>query len=917
MRFKKLVTLNKFLAAVFYLTCCAVHSASAQAGDLDLSFDGKGYSVEAFTGSGYAWASTTQQDGKIVVVGTGSYGQTQSRGFTAVRYNIDGSLDTTFGNEGRVLTSFGGTSYYAPGVTGSQAFSVAVQPDGKIVLAGSVQYRLSDCCGSDSDIALVRYNPDGSLDTSFDGDGRVRTFVNRSAHASGRAVAITPDGKIVVAGGDSFGMMINRYNTDGSLDNTFDGDGKLLYTAGRFASAMVLQPDGKIVVTGQRPNTTGGSGVDFETIRFNADGTIDTSFNGTGVAPIPAVYGEHYAHSLLLQPDGKIIVEGYWNGYMALMRYNPNGTFDNSFGTDGFAYFAGSINWYGGKIAELQPDGRIIIAGQISSGAPGIPNFDLRIVRLNSNGTFDTSFGGTGSVSTPVTKANDIPTGVMVQPDGKIIVTGFPEIPAPQFAAVRLKSDGSLDTAFGSGGKVLTEVGYGGQSANDIAFQSDEKIVAVGGYEAFTIARYRPDGTMDKSFNGTGAVKALQGSGSTANAVAVQADGKIVAAGHTRGVANDEAALVRFNSDGSVDNTFGIQGQVITPLGPNHDDLAAMAIQPDGKIVVAGRAWLVDGKNGSDFALARYNTDGSLDSTFDEDGKVIGNPCAERSVSITSIEIQDDGKIVAAGSCDGLTVFRFNTDGSVDTSFNKTGRVTKAGANGYGSKVKLQDDGKIVVSGISSFLAFQDFLVIRYNPDGTLDNSFNGSGIATQSVGSGEESGASLAIQKDGKIVAGGSARKGYLYSFAIVRFNADGTTDHSWGDNGVAALGVEGDGFLYAAKLDSIGRVVVAGYWHGLFGVGRFYGDNASAYYSSVAGRITNGNGSPVNRATITITDPNGTARAIQTNSFGYYRFDNVQTGAIYTFSVSAKGYRFSPRTLTVGGELTDLDFTPNGPGK
>jgi uncharacterized delta-60 repeat protein len=232
----------------------------------------------------------------------------------------------------------------------------------------------------------------------------------------------------------------------------------------------------------------------------------------------------------------------------------------------------------------------------------------------------------------------------------------------------------------------------------------------------FTLVRYNTNGTLDTTFDSDGKVTTAIGSGTdVAYSVALQSDGKIVVAGYSNNGSNFDFALVRYNTDGSLDTSFDSDGKVTTEVGSGNDGGESVAIQSDGKIVVAGYSYI--GSN-NDFALARYNTDGTLDTSFDSDGKVT----TAIGVSVNyakSVAIQSDGKIVAAGyntgSNNDLALARYNTDGTLDTSFDSDGKVTTAiGSNDRAYSVAIQSDGKIVAAGNSNNGSNEDFALVRY-----------------------------------------------------------------------------------------------------------------------------------------------------------------------------------------------------------
>jgi uncharacterized delta-60 repeat protein len=333
-----------------------------------------------------------------------------------------------------------------------------------------------------------------------------------------------------------------------------------------------------------------------------------------------------------------------------------------------------------------------------------------------------------------------------------------------------------------------------GSSANAVAVQGDGKIVAVGacfvGLTQFCLARYNSDGSLDTSFDSDGKVTTAMNtdsfrSGSSVLAVAVQGDGKIVAAGvcfdgETTGGEMADFCVARYNGDGSLDTSFDSDGEVRTRIF-GAERAAAIAIQGDGKIVAAGNCHV--GSATANFCLARYNGDGSLDTSFDSDGTVrtaIGAGAAYAS----GVAVQSDGKIVAAGACglalapSGFCVARYNSDGSLDTSFDSDGTLTTVIADGsYAYAVAVQGDGKLVVVGSCAVAGVSEFCLARYNGDGSLDTSFGSGGTVTTAVSAGGDVPKAMALQSDGKIVVAGYCNNSpTTYQFCLARYDGDGT---------------------------------------------------------------------------------------------------------------------------------------------
>src|SRR6266496_3823606 len=374
--------------------------------------------------------------------------------------------------------------------------SVAAQRDGKILVAGYAQV------AGGNQFALVRYNSDGSLDTSLNGSGKLTTAVGAGAgDCHGEGVALQSDGKIVVAGYSSNAggwscFTVLRYRTDGSLDTSFAESGKVTTNVGAKngdAESVTMQSDGKIVVAGW----FNASNNDFAVVRYNANGTLDTSFNETGKAT--ADFGaDGHGRSVAMHGDGRIVVTGYTTKSYeskkecALACFKANGSLDTSFNGTGKVTtdFGGDGNAEGRSVA-VQTDGKIVVVGYATAG--GVEKFAL--ARYNADGTLDTSFAGTGRVITAVGISGSNATGVALQKDGKIVVAGYAVKNSGtgyDFACVRYNTDGKVDQSFGDGGKIMTVVGQGDGE--------------------FAVVRYDASGKLDMSFNAAGSVLTAVGS---------------------------------------------------------------------------------------------------------------------------------------------------------------------------------------------------------------------------------------------------------------------------------------------------------------------------------------------------------------------------------------------------------------------
>ncbi len=400
---------------------------------------------------------------------------------------------------------------------------------------------------------------------------------------------------------------------------------------------------------------------------------------------------------------------------------------------------------------------------------------------VDVNCTFLDNSYGTKGIATTAFASTDGALSAAIQSNGKIVTAGESN---GDFALVRYDTLGVPDGTFGSGGTMITDFGSEAE-ARSVAIQLDGKIVAAGysggdGSTVFTLARYDTAGNPDSTFGTNGKDTTAIGAGGDdeAYSVAIQSDGKIVVAGYSNDGHHNDFAVARYTANGTLDVTFGAGGKVTTAVGSGGDDRAyAVAIQGDGKIVVAGYSY--DGSSNNDFfALVRYDAAGNLDGTFGTGGKVTTafGSGGEEDDAAYSIAIQSDGKIVVAGYStdpDDFALARYNTIGTLDTTFGAGGKVTTAIGSGSAEAYSdaIQSDGKIVVAGYSNDGSNDDFAVARYDTCGNLDGTFGTGGKVTTAVGVNDADAYSAVIQRDGKIVAAGYSSDGSNDDFTLVRY--------------------------------------------------------------------------------------------------------------------------------------------------
>ena len=402
------------------------------------------------------------------------------------------------------------------------------------------------------------------------------------------------------------------------------------------------------------------------------------------------------------------------------------GDLDKSFDTDGKATPSFGRDALG---VAIQADGKIVTAG--TTGLQGGGNFG--VARFNANGSLDTSFSGDGLITTDFGPASAA-EAVAIQSDGDIVVAGavYNGDPSWDFAIAVYNSNGSLDTGFSSNG--LRAIDFDGSYdwARGVAIQADDKIVVggdanIGGDTDFAVVRLSTSGSLDSTFSSDGKATTGFGDFEHVNDVAIQTDGKIVAAGYGPVGSNTDFLLARYNTNGSPDFGFNIDGKLSTPFGGG-DVAYGVALQADGKIVAAGSSYDFDTED-RDFALARYTTSGFPDSSFDSDGKLTTSVYGDSAAA--DVAIQANGRIVAAGfgtafGEQNFAVARFTSTGSLDTSFSLIGVANTNMAfdrDDHGEAVAIQANGKIVVAGGRPGFGLARYHAVTDNPPNTVIDS--------------------------------------------------------------------------------------------------------------------------------------------------------------------------------------------------
>jgi uncharacterized delta-60 repeat protein len=827
-------------------------TAFSQIVELDATFGNNGKVHTGFgTSQSKASAVAVQPDGKIIVGGsaysanTNNYWQNDTENSVLVRYNADGSLDSTFGYNGKVMNDV--YQFYNAEEWETSVYSIKILPNGKFLTYGKAQLYYGQ------QTLLVQYNSNGSIDTSFGNNGQVTC--NSFPIGGATSLIIQPDNKIVVLGVEylqpSSGVYISkfvveRFKDDGSIDSTFASVGRVVteFSFGYNSPASIaLQADGKIVAVGSTPNNR------IAIARYTTNGLLDTTFDTDGKVTTsfgPGTYS--FAKFVRVDSNGKIMVAGGMgnttsNNYSAAFaKYNTNGSLDISFDGDGLATNPISVTDSSVNFISVvdQTDGKFLI---ISSADPYESYFsavDFVTRRYNADGTTDLSFGVNGKVITTIQPGFNNAKNIAVQSDGKILVVGhsrpleliFNNTPY-EFNVIRYNNNGTLDTTFDNDGIAKTNFESTNDECTILLAQPDGKHIAIGSkiylepnntfHKDIALARYTNEGSLDSTFGNAGKVVSVFGQNvNYINNAVLQPDGKIVISNTTSyfGAPTSSYELIRYNSNGSLDSTYGTNGKVVTEF-----ETKSLLAQTDGKIIAISLSF--DTLNNIFLTLKRYTNSGILDNTFDNDGSVsiMGN----YNDPFTSI-IQPDGKIiVSTNALDslgqiGTTLTRFNTDGSIDTTFVNT--FNHINLVFTPKSMFIQSDGKIIIAGLRMVYNAVDiysFCTVRYNLDGSMDTTYGTNGILSSYLGtyySPYRIIQSIILQPDGKfVVALGKFENNpatptpNTYDFFIVRFDTAGNYDNTFGNGGIFTTAFYNKyDEAFAMNLQSDNKIVVAG---------------------------------------------------------------------------------------------------------
>lgn len=701
---------------------------------------------------------------------------------------------------------------YEIGISNNGANDILLQPDGKQVVSGYIQE------GTVFKPALFRYLVNGRPDPTFGMNGVDSFTIKRLVPAQYqfltlKALALLPDGKILVAGTAGFfngfsvpsDAVVLRFNSNGTIDSSFGTSGRVITSVGGTSSNssdrindMALQPDGKIVITGETWDLVRHR---FLTIRYNSNGTVDNGFGFAGIVTATPGISDDEAQSVIIQPDNKIVIAGdsYSNDgssyRISLMRLLSDGNTDNSFGINGYTITNLSAGSDGATDAALQTDGRIVISGSMFSVAQNTT--DAVCIRYLANGRMDSSFAVNGRYTLDIAGKEDNFKRIQIIPGNKIVLTGNGTNAAAEFLSARLLQNGSPDNDYSSNG----------WQTNNLLADAD-----------------------------------------VCSAQTISGNGDLLLCGQSKDAASSFISILRLNNNGTQVSTYGQNGVSYTGIG----------ISDDGAYEIRQLPWdnnlLVSGVANAYWTLMKINrVTLEKETSFGINGTVslkYLTPYVTDGHAYTAIDAVRQKIYIAGFTIDNaLTIVRLNKNGQRDLSFGDSGVVAYPFSLFYGC-FELQKDGKIILGGVRQEGTNGYHFAARLLANGNIDRSFGTNGeirqlpIVPMSA---------AAKRNNDDILIGGLISNGFSGNMGALALNSNGKIDSSFGTNGLAS-GVNNNAqifFRYNITQDDKNRIYISGgvqgsnfkYWHGItrFTTGGFL-DNSFANKGSFQKDI-NGN--------------------------------------------------------------------------
>lgn len=885
---------------------------------------------------------------------------------------LPGELDPNFGPAGgHVISDLGGLQL------DEQVADAALQPDGKIVVLGSqVQSALVQ------DFVVARYNANGSLDSSFGGGDGFVTVADPATGARPGGVAVQSDGKIVFAGGQGFSAYVFRLNSDGTADNSFSGDGLQTVSSSGEAQAVSMDASGKVVIATYAPSPGNSTGL----VRLNTDGSLDTTFDGDGRRSFGTDI--YFPRGLAIQPDGDIVVAGKSSpaanvGDVAIARVLDNGSLDTSFDDDGILNTNIADRHGEARGVAIQADGKIVIGGALTGS--GNSFFDPVVMRFDASGDLDTTFDGDGIRQVELTggtedrRFND----VVIDQDGKILAiaddpANYHFFVRHELKIVRFDSSGALDNTFDDNGVAVSQVCEDGAK---LLIQANGRVVSAGNrdrsrndgdsLDGLCVQRFTGNGSVDLTFNpelpdGTAIVDLLG-----ISAVAELPSGKLIIGGWRElgGTGIYEAVLMRLNQNGTLDSSFMDEGSYVPPVSSGSSLFYDIDILADGGFIASGEGGTLGAM------LVRFTPAAVPDATFSSDGAAFSTSAARYN----AVTVRPDGKVIGCGSTGSGTrsgrIGRFSPTGvfetnavntfgtvsgsselldcyslidnrvivagygndgtsenaalsrhldlAIDTSFGNSGIALAAASPAISERstgLAIQSNGKILVSTTAlDNDGSRNFGVFRANADGTPDDqlaNFGTGGLASIGFGFGIDDDANaLLLEPGGAMIVGGTTNSSPTSSFALAKLNSDGSRRLGWGTLGRAVTGFPSTfAAVRSLALAADGNVLASGELsNGTAAIARYQNVVApTAGNVTVSGRVVDTSGRAIARATITLTDQLGVERYAVTNTFGYFRFSDVAIGG-YFISAQHRSYNFETQFAEFLGDTDGIKIVAN----
>ncbi len=679
---------------------------------------------------------------------------------------------------------------YAIAASDASALAIAPQPDGKLVLAGSVG------SGSSTDFLVLRILGDLKLDTSFSGDGWTTTSMGTSMEqASG--VALQGDGKIVAAGymwgGDAadFDVAVARFSADGSLDTTFNGTGKVVTAVGPGRDVgrdVAVDPDsGKIVVGGSTTPAAGGD--DFFALRYTATGGLDASFSGDGKVTTSLTDSGDVAYSLSIAAN-KIVLAGNAAGDAGVVRYLSNGSLDSTFSTDGRAaqsFTTGTDLVYDSLV---DASGAVVLTGTVSNGS----TFDTAVARLTAAGAMDPTFapGGTDGVDGlaiyDISGTLEEHGGVEVLSDGKVLAYGPCGADChKKLVALRYTQTGDLDRSFSSDGIAAVSLGSAGITdewvgTTAVAANTSGRTVVAGlaaktGSSSMVIAALRSDGSLDTTFDGDGLASVSFGTDYLKDhgSLVVNPDGSVLVGFDLQNFGDPEempsgSYVMRLTSSGSRDTSFGFGGMALVARpesGYELPEVGDMGVQSSGRVLVSVHS-CTQPVGMEDILCSAWTTaltsNGRIDRRYGVQGKASVVDRRSYGTGFTRLDIAPDGRTVvsafpfAAGT---VVVAMLTATGQLDTGFGTGGLIKEQYSPVYAPA--FAPDGKVVLAG--------DGKLRRYTAQGQLDTTFGNGGELDSPVSSFSYQ-TSVDVTADGRPVVAGMVQS-HCYGTVVAPYPA------------------------------------------------------------------------------------------------------------------------------------------------